>query len=143
MPRDPSITHKIMSAIKSKDTRPELLLRKTLWHRGLRYKVNYKSLPGKPDIVFTKAKLAVFCDGDYWHGHNWALRGMSSLEDELKGYSDYWKDKILGNISRDQTNTILLESEGWFVIRVWESDIKSDVGKCADIIEAAYRSKRG
>lgn len=131
-----------MSAIKSKDTKPELLLRKTLWHRDLRYKVNYRSLPGKPDIVFTKVKLAVFCDGDYWHGHNWALRGMTCLEDELKGYSDYWKDKILGNISRDQANTSLLISEGWAVVRIWESEIKSDVNKCADIIEAEYRKRQ-
>lgn len=142
MPRDPSVTHKIMSAIRSKDTKPELMLRKALWHRGMRYKVNYKSLPGKPDIVFTKVKLAVFCDGDYWHGHNWALRGMASLEDELKGYSDYWKNKILGNIGRDQTNTSLLKSEGWSVIRIWESDIKSDVDKCADVIETEYLNRR-
>ena len=74
--RDPAITHKIMSAIKAKDTRPELELRKALWHEGLRYRVNYKDLPGKPDIVFTKWKVVVFCDGDFWHGHNWAIRGV-------------------------------------------------------------------
>ena len=77
--RDPNITHKIMSAIKAKDTRPELILRKALWKRKHRYRVNYKKLPGKPDIAFTKYKVAVFCDGDFWHGHNWALRGLSSL----------------------------------------------------------------
>lgn len=63
--RDPETTHKIMSAIRSKDTKPELALRRALWRRGLRYRVAMKSLPGKPDIVFTKAKIAVFCDGDY------------------------------------------------------------------------------
>ena len=68
-----------MSAIKAKDTRPELILRKALWKRKHRYRVNYKKLPGKPDIAFTKYKVAVFCDGDFWHGHNWALRGLSSL----------------------------------------------------------------
>ncbi len=87
--RDPKTTHKIMSAIKSKDTRPELLLRRALWQKNLRYRVNYKKLPGKPDIVFTQYKLAIFCDGDFWHGHNWALRGIPSLEEELKGYSEF------------------------------------------------------
>ena len=71
--RDPQITHKIMSSIKSKDTRPELLLRKALWRENMRYRINYKKLPGKPDIVFTKKKVVIFCDGDFWHGHNWAL----------------------------------------------------------------------
>ena len=65
--RSPEITHKIMSSIKSKNTRPELLLRKALWRKNMRYRVNYKKLPGKPDIVFTKPKVAIFCDGDFWH----------------------------------------------------------------------------
>jgi len=73
MARTPEITHKIMSAVKSKNTRPELAPRRALWSRGLRYKVNVKSLPGKPDIVFTRAKIVVFCDGDFWHGHNSGL----------------------------------------------------------------------
>lgn len=138
MSRDPAVTSKIMSAIKSKNTRPELLLRKILWHRGLRFRINYKTLPGKPDVVFTKAKIAVFCDGDYWHGHNWVLRGIPSLKDELSGYSEFWKNKILGNIKRDEMNTTSLEAEGWRVIRLWESDINSDVSRCADIIETEY-----
>ena len=94
MARDPEITHKIMSFVKSKNTRPEIALRKSLWHRGLRFRVNDKTLPGKPDIVFTRAKIAVFCDGDYWHGHNWAIRGMRNLDEELSGYSDFWVSKI-------------------------------------------------
>jgi DNA mismatch endonuclease (patch repair protein) len=109
-----------MSAIKSKDTKPELLLRRMLWRRGLRFRVNYKPLPGKPDVVFTRAKVTVFCDGDYWHGHNWALRGIPSLEDELSTYSEYWKNKIAQNIRRDEANTAALEAEGWRVIRLWE-----------------------
>ena len=84
MSRAPETTHKIMSAIKSRDTRPELALRKELWRRGLRYRKNYKRLPGKPDIVFLGVRLAVFCDGDFWHGHNWAIRGYGSLEEELR-----------------------------------------------------------
>ena len=92
--RNPQITHKIMSSIPSKGTKPELLLRKALWSQKLRYRVNYKKLPGKPDIVFTKYQIAIFCDGDFWHGHNWAIRGLNSLEEELEGYSDFWRQKI-------------------------------------------------
>lgn len=124
MSRDPKITHKIMSSVKSKDTRPEIALRRALWHKGARYRVNYRKLPGKPDIVFIKAKIAVFCDGDYWHGHNWALRGMKDLEEELSGYSEFWAKKIRRNVKRDKEVNYQLTAMGWQVIRVWESDIK-------------------
>lgn len=133
--RDPKVTHKIMSAVKSKDTRPEIKLRKALWQKKHRYRVNYKKLPGKPDIVFTKYKVAVFCDGDFWHGHNWALRGMSSLDEELERYSDYWKSKILRNIERDRENDQALMALGWTVVRIWESEIKKDVDDCVKTIE--------
>ena len=106
----------------------------------MRFRVNVKTLTGKPDIVFTRAKIAVFCDGDFWHGHNWALRGIPSLEDELENYTPFWREKILGNIRRDKENTTRLESEGWIVIRVWESDIKKDVEECATLIEERYRT---
>lgn len=140
--RDPAVTHKIMSAVKSKDTRPELKLRKALWKEGLRYRVNYKRLPGKPDIVFTKLKVVVFCDGDFWHGHNWAIRGQSSLQEELAGYSQYWKDKILRNIERDEENNIALRAQGWTVIRIWESDIKNNLDRCVETVkEALFEQK--
>lgn len=141
MARTPEITHKIMSAVKSKNTRPELLLRHALWARGLRYRVNVKSLKGKPDIVFTRAKIVVFCDGDFWHGHNWVIRGLTSFEDELARYSQFWKDKILKNIQRDKEITAILETEGWTVIRIWESEIKAHVDTCADLVETAYKEK--
>ena len=139
MARTPEITYKIMSAVKSKNTRPELKLRKELWSRGFRYRVNMKTLAGKPDIALTKFKIAVFCDGDFWHGHNWAIRGLSSLDEELAQYSEYWRTKILNNIERDKNTTEKLKSEGWTVLRFWESDIKADVVKCADTVEAKYR----
>ena len=112
-----------MASIKSKDTEPELLVRQALWKRGLRYRVNVRTLPGKPDIVFTRAKIAIFCDGDFWHGHNWAVRGMASLEEELNSYSEFWRSKILSNIERDSKNTLALTESGWIVIRLWESDM--------------------
>ena len=135
--RDPAITHKIMSAIKAKDTRPELELRKALWHEGLRYRVNYKDLPGKPDIVFTKWKVVVFCDGNFWHGHNWAIRGLGNLQEELTGYPQYWRDKILRNVERDEENNKALMALGWTVIRIWESEIKNDLDGCVKVVKEA------
>lgn len=132
-------THKIMSAIKQKDTEPEVILRKTLWAQGLRYRKNFKGLPGKPDIVFTKYKIVVFCDGDFWHGHNWAIRGLPSLEAELESYSSFWKEKILHNIARDKQVTETLTNDGWIVLRFWESDIRSDVIQCVETIKSKLR----
>ncbi len=135
--RDPTITHKIMSSIPSKGTKPEIMLRKALWRENLRYRVNYKKLPGKPDIVFTKYKVVVFCDGDFWHGHNWAVRGMKSLDEELEGYSEYWRKKILRNVARDQENEYELRALGWTVLRIWESDIKRDLSGCVQTVKEA------
>lgn len=135
--RTAEVTHKIMSAIPSKNTEPELMLRKALWKENLRYRVNYRKLPGKPDIVFTKYRVAVFCDGDYWHGHNWAIRGLSSLEEELAGYSEFWRNKIVGNIERDTKNNRSLRDMGWTVVRLWESDIRADINGCVQQIKTA------
>ena len=137
-PREDEVTHKIMSSIPSKNTKPEMLLRKELHSRGFRYRVNYKALPGKPDVAFTKARLAVFVDGDFWHGHNWVIRGYGSLKEELERYSQYWKDKILRNIERDQEVNEALSNMNWTVLRFWESDIKSDLNKCVQEIESKY-----
>lgn len=139
-PRSPKITTKIMSSIPGKDTRPELLLRKSLWSRGLRYRKHYK-IKGKPDIVFVKVKLAVFCDGDFWHGNNWRLRGLSSLSEELEGYSSFWREKILRNISRDREVDEYLTSNGWIVLRFWASDIQRKLDECVNIIERHYRAR--
>ncbi|MBE7727917.1 MAG: very short patch repair endonuclease [Enterocloster citroniae] len=123
-----------MSSIPSKGTKPELLLRKALWSQKLRYRVNYKKLPGKPDIVFTKYQIAVFCDGDFWHGHNWVIRGLNSLEEELEGYSDFWRQKILRNIERDNEVNSRLHSLGWTVVRFWESEIYADLDGCVKTV---------
>lgn len=124
-----------MSAVKCKDTRPELKLRKALWKKHHHYRVNYKKLPGKPDIVFTKYHVAIFCDGDFWHGHNWALRGMGSLEEEIATYSEYWKKKIIRNVQRDHENNQALKALGWTVVRIWESVINNDIDGCVKSIE--------
>lgn len=139
--RDSMTTYRIMSAIRSKDTKPEMALRRALWKRGMRYRVNDRKLPGKPDIVFSKAKIVVFCDGDYWHGHNWALRGYASLEEELEQYGEYWQKKIRRNVERDALNNHLLSEAGWKVMRFWGSEIKADVEKCADQVCEAYSAR--
>lgn len=140
--RDPQITHKIMSSIPSKDTEPELILRRALWKRNLRYRINYRQLPGKPDIVFTKYRIAVFCDGDFWHGHNWALRGMCSFEEELSSYSEFWRAKISKNVEHDKAISSALEATGWLVIRVWESDIRKDPDGCVERIIATIEARK-
>ena len=137
--RSPNTTHKIMSAIPSKNTSPELLLRHALWKKGMRYRINYKALKGTPDIVFTRARIVIFCDGDFWHGHNWALRGYSCFEEELSHYSDYWKNKLITNVNRDKAVTQALTNDGWIVLRFWESDIKSNLTNCVEIIESTYK----
>ncbi len=139
--RSEEITHKIMASIPSKNTSPEMQLRKYLHNLGFRYRINYKKLPGKPDIVFTRAKLAVFVDGDFWHGHNWAIRGYGSLEEELKRYTPYWREKILRNIERDSEVNIKLSELGWAVLRFWESEIKADINTCVESIERMYQKR--
>ena len=131
-----------MSAIHSRNTKPELLLRRALWHENCRYRVNCKDILGKPDIIIKKYKIAVFVDGDYWHGHNWALRGKFSLEEELKDYSPYWKAKILRNVERDFEVRIRLWDEGWLVFRFWESDIEKDIDNCVGVILSAIEQNK-
>ena len=142
MERDKQITHKIMASIKSKNTEPELLLRKALWEQGFRYRINYKKLPGKPDIVFPKRKIAVFCDGDFWHGHNWAVRNYSSLKEELSTYSDFWKKKITNNVERDKRVNKKLKQDGWIVLRFWESDIRKNLNRCLTTISKAFYKQK-
>ncbi len=117
-----------MQRIPSKDTKAELLLRKALWHKGLRYRKNVKSLPGKPDIVFTKHKIAVFVDGDFWHA-----RGHFERPGEQIGTNkEFWCKKLNANVERDRfVNDALLE-QGWLVLRFWESDVKNNLEKCVD-----------
>jgi DNA (cytosine-5)-methyltransferase 1 len=108
---------------KRRDTLHEILLRRELWRSGLRFRKNVEGIPGQPDIVFSKARIIVFCDGDFWHGRDW-LR----LKGKLNGgtNSKYWRAKIESNILRDRRNTAVLKKQGWTVMRLWESEIKRD-----------------
>jgi DNA mismatch endonuclease (patch repair protein) len=130
MPRDKETTYRIMSAVKSKDTSAERVLGKAMWRMGLRYRKHYR-IRGKPDFVLVKAKIAVFCDGDFWHGNNWRVRGLRSLEEELAGHSDFWVRKITRNIERDAEVNKVLRKEGWLVMRFWERQIRRSADRCA------------
>lgn len=125
--RDRETTSKIMSSIPSRDTRPELAVRRALWHLGFRFRVDYDKLPGRPDIVFLSAKLAVFIDGDFWHGNAWRVRGKASLADLFPTNTDWWVAKIEGNMERDREVTEILHSRGWKVLRFWESTVTKDL----------------
>jgi DNA mismatch endonuclease (patch repair protein) len=128
----PEQRHKNMSHIRSNDTSIEILLRKALWHEGIRYRKNVKTLPGKPDIALTKYKIAVFCDGELWHGKDWETR-----KENIKTNRDYWLPKIERNIARDNSNEKQLESMGWVVIRFWGKEIKKNLTKCITEIKRA------
>lgn len=127
-------SHRTMSHIKGKDTSIEVILRKALWARGYRYRKNYKQLPGSPDIVLTKYKIAIFCDSEFFHGKNW-----DSLKAKLeKGKNPgYWVKKIERNMERDLEKDRLLRFEGWTVIHFWGKDILKDTDQCIKVIEEA------
>ena len=126
-----------MKSNKGKDTKPELLLRKELWRRGLRYRKNYKELYGKPDIVFLGARIAVFVDGKMWHGYDWEHQ-----KDDFKSRRDYWIPKIEQNIEHDYEVTQKLISLDWLVMRFWDFEIKKNLQECADKIERAYNNRK-
>ena len=124
-----------MQQIKNKDSKIEVLLRKELWSRGLRYRKNVNRIYGKPDIVFISKKVAVFCDSEFWHGYNWKER-----KKDFKSHQEFWIPKIERNMERDAKVTARLESEGWTVLRFWGNEIKKNTAQCADIIEKAVHS---
>ncbi len=126
-----------MRAIRSKDTKIEVLLRKELWKNGYRYRIHYKKLPGKPDIVFIKQKIAVFCDSEFFHGFNWAEQ-----QKNIKSNRDYWIPKIESNMKKDRLVTELLEKDGWLVLRFWGKEIQKNLKACADKIERAVLARK-
>ena len=123
-----------MRRVKNKDSEIELMLRRELWARGLRYTKNDKRVTGKPDIVFSKKKVAVFCDSEFWHGHNWEIK-----QNDIKSNRDFWISKIERNMERDAEVNRSLSMEGWTVIRFWGKEIKTDVKDCADRVEEKVR----
>jgi DNA mismatch endonuclease (patch repair protein) len=124
----------LMKKIRSSGTKPEILIGKTLWHRGYRYRKHYNKIPGKPDFVFVKQKVVVFLDGEFWHGFNWDKK-----KDLLKSNRDYWIPKIERNMKRDQQNNELLSEMGWKVLRFWERQVIKNFDECIKNIESALR----
>ena len=116
---------KIMSKIRGKNTKAELVFRKALWKKGIRYRVDSRSLPGKPDVSIQKFKLAIFIDGEFWHGYDWPERKKS-----LKSNRDFWIPKIERNMQRDREVNNQLEEKGYTVFRFWTSEIKTNLDKC-------------
>ena len=123
-----------MKNIRAKDTKIELMLRKALWEKGFRYRKNYTEIPGKPDVVLTKYKIAIFCDGEFFHGKDWELL-KPRLEKSNNG--EFWIKKISRNRERDEEINRQLEFLGWKVIRFWGTDIKKNLEGCIRVVEEA------
>lgn len=128
LPTTPEIS-KRMANVHLKRGKAETLLAKQLWHLGYRYRLNYRKLPGSPDIAITKHKVAVFVDGEFWHGQNWETR-----KQKLRSNRDYWIEKIEENIARDKRNNDSLQEMGWQSIRFWEKDVLKDPDSCVQSI---------
>jgi len=125
----------IMRKVRSNNTTPEMVFRKALWARGVRYRVSPAAIPGKPDVVISSKRIAVFIDGDFWHGNQWRRRGRAALEDQFTQTRrrEYWLAKIRRNMQRDCQTTAALLADGWTVLRFWESDIRRDLDRCVQM----------
>ncbi len=135
----PEQRRKNMQNIKSKDTKIEVILRKALWKKGIRYRKNYDRIPGCPDIVITKYKIAIFCDGEFFHGKDWEVLRPRL---EKSNNSEFWISKISRNRERDNDINKRLLFEGWTVIRFWGTDIKKKPEECIKVIEEAIFDSR-
>ncbi|MDP3713727.1 MAG: very short patch repair endonuclease [Mycobacteriales bacterium] len=142
MTRAPEVTSRIMSSVRNADTGPERALRSALHRRGLRYRVHRRML-GKPDITFVGPRVVVFVDGDYWHGNAWRTRGYADFDSYYcRGENGaFWAAKIRRNVERDQHVTEGLRADGWCVVRVWETDLASDLNAVADRIKTIVRDR--
>ncbi len=122
-------TSKRMANVHLKGGKAETILAKALWHEGIHYRKNFKELPGSPDIAITKYKIAVFVDGEFWHGHNWDKRKLT-----LKRNREYWIEKIEENMIRDKKNDQKLIKIGWIPLHFWEKDVLKNTSNCLETI---------
>jgi len=127
-----------MQAVKNKDSQIEIALRHALFLKGYRYRKNYAKVAGKPDIVFTKEKIAIFCDSEFWHGHDWENR-----KTDFKSRRDFWIPKIERNMERDREINRQLDAEGYIVLRFWGKRIKKELDDVVAEIEQAIFEQRG
>lgn len=125
--------NKNMQAVRSKDSEIELILRQSLWKKGLRYRIHVRSIYGTPDIVIKRVKLAIFIDSEFWHGYNWSVKIH-----ELKANRDFWVRKIERNMERDKEVNKRLLAEGWTVLRYWGNDVKQNAEGIANEITELY-----
>lgn len=121
-----------MARVRNKDSRAELTLRRELFARGLRYRLHAPDVPGRPDIVIRSRRLAVFVDGDMWHGNEYKRRGLSNLAELFPTRTEWWVKKIQRNMQRDQEVNKQLAAAGWTVVRLWESEVLSNPHNAAD-----------
>ncbi|MBO4224737.1 very short patch repair endonuclease [Bradyrhizobium neotropicale] len=131
----PETRSRVMSRIRGRDTNPELVISALLRGQGLDFEVHARDLPGRPDFVFRDERVAVFCDGDFWHGwrfSRWRLK-----------LSEKWEQKIERNRWRDARNHRLLRKAGWKVVRLWEHQIEASPEGCLDRILAALGTYKG
>jgi DNA mismatch endonuclease (patch repair protein) len=133
-----SARSQLMAKIRATNTKPEIALRKALWAFNIRYRINDKSLPGKPDVAIKKYRLAIFIDGEFWHGHNWEDKRA-----KIKTNTAYWIPKIERNMQRDAQATHELEAAGYTVFRFWEKQVKKDLEGCvAEITDYLKNTKK-
>jgi DNA mismatch endonuclease (patch repair protein) len=143
-PREASMTSRVMAAIRGRDNKAEVKLRKELWRRGFRYRIHVRSVYGCPDIVFGRVRLAIFIDGDFWHARRLMEGGPEVLYASLRTpRRDWWVTKLSRTVERDRRVTQALEEEGWTVIRVWESDVQRDLHRVAGQIASALEALHG
>ncbi len=140
--RDQATTSRMMAAVRNKDSKAELALRRALHARGLRYRLHASDVLGRPDIVIRKYRLAVFVDGDMWHGNPaaWTARGLSTMEAMFPTRTGWWVAKIRQTQARDSVVNVSLADIGWTVVRLWESAILADVGAAADRVASSLHS---
>lgn len=132
----------MMAAVRNKDSKVEVALRRRLWAVGLRFRKHYKALIGQPDIVFIGSRVVVFVDGDFWHGNAWKIRGLASLADLFPTRTEWWIAKIERNMQRDREVTDALTKAGWLVVRVWESRVLSETDAVVAEISELVRGRR-
>ncbi|OQO57749.1 very short patch repair endonuclease [Enterococcus hirae] len=130
---------KMMSKIRSTGGKAETLLAKRIWHEGYRYFRNYKKLPGKPDIAITKYKIAIFIDGEFWHGYDWENQKLKRIHTNR----EYWIPKIEKNMAKDRQVNEELRNMGWIVIRFWEKhEVLKNIDECVLEVKEAIALKK-
>lgn len=137
MPLTPEQRRRCMQANRSTGTKPERMLAQVLWHRGYRYRKNVRGIPGTPDICFKNRKVAVFVDGDFWHGRDWL-----QARQRIKSNKEFWFNKIERNMARDRRTDQRLKARGWRVLRFWASDVVKHLAECANRVEEVLREEQ-